>query len=198
VTEAEATIREALASVPAVLAQRLGPVVFDLQASEEEVASRWQWTAAGLHVELNPNETTPHDCALELLTCMGQALWNSASAEERRTWLQLLGEEIEAKVEGEIDERALHEKRAMLSSRILAASARRMERYAETSFAGTVAEYVHSLWHEVTVQTGCDFLRLPWLHRRFALFSRWFPAERTAMPSLFRHHCAHFRRNRSS
>jgi hypothetical protein len=129
---------------------------------------------------------------------MGQALWNSASAEERRAWLKLLREEIEANVEVEIDERALQEKRTMLSSRILAASARRMERYAEASFAGTVAEYVHTLWHEVTLQTGCDYLPLPWLHRRFALFSRWFPAEKTASPGLFRHRCAHFRRKRSS
>ncbi len=197
-TEAEQTIREALASVPATLASRLGAVAFELRASEEEIASRWHWVSAGLHVELNPNETTPHDCALELLTCMGQALWNSAAAEERRAWLTLLRDEIEAKVEGEIDEPALREKRAMLSSRILATSPRRMERYAEASFAGTVAEYVHTLWHEVTVQTGPDYLPVPWLHRRFALLSRWFPAEKSASPRLFPHRCAHFRRNRSS
>ena len=42
-SEAEETIREALASVPATLARRLGAVQFDLRASEEEVASRWRW-----------------------------------------------------------------------------------------------------------------------------------------------------------
>ena len=185
-SEAEETIREAVASVPATLARRLGAVQFDLRASEEEVASRWRWGKTGVEVEINANETSPHDCALELLTCLGQALWNSASAEERRVWLKLLREEIEAGVEGEIDERALREKRAMLSSRVLAASPRRMDRYAEASFAGTTAEYVHSLWHEVTVQAGPDYLPLPWLRRRFGLFSRWFPAARNATPGLSR------------
>ena len=125
-SEAEETIHEALASVPTALARRLGAVEVDLRAGEEEIASRWRWGKNGVEVEVNPNEISPHDCALELLTCLGQALWNSASAEERRAWLKLLREEIEAEVEGEIDERALREKRAMLSSRVLAASPRRM------------------------------------------------------------------------
>jgi len=186
-SEWDETIREALASVPAALARRLGSVQFDLRASEEEVASRWRWGETGVEVEVNPNETSPHDCALELLTCLGQALWNSASAVERRAWLKLLQEEIDAEVKGEIDECALREKRAMLSSRVLAASPRRMERYAETSFAGTMAEYVHALWHEVTVQSGCDYLPLPWLRRRFELFSRWFPANGECNAGLLRH-----------
>src|SRR5260370_17145770 len=159
--EAEETIREALANVPAALARRLGAVQFDLRASEEEVASRWRWGKSGVELEVNPNETSPHDCALELLTCLGQALWNSASLEERRAWLKLLREEIEAEVEGEIDERALREKRAMLTSRVLAASPRRMERDAEASFAGTMAEYVHTRCHEVTVQPRLDYPPLP-------------------------------------
>src|SRR6266478_5441742 len=188
-SEAEETIREAMSSVPAALARRLGAVQFELRASEEEVASRWRWGETGVEVEVNLNETSPHDCALELLTCLGQALWNSASAEERRAWLELLREEIEAEVEGEIDEGALREKRAMLSSRVLAASPRRMERYAEASFAGTLAEYVHTLWHEVTVQAGPDYLPLLWLRRRFELFSRWFPAARNETPGLFRQRC---------
>ena len=186
-SEWDETIREALASVPAALARRLGSVQFDLRASEEEVSSRWRWGKTGVEVEVNPSETSPHDCALELLTCMGQALWYSASAGERRAWLKLLREEIEAEVEGEIDERALREKRAMLSSRVLAASPRRMERYAEASFAGTMAEYVHTLWHEETVQSGRDYLPLPWLRRRFELFSRWFPANGECNAGLLRH-----------
>jgi len=188
VSEAEETIREALASVPAALARRLGRYSSTCEQAKRRLhrvgggaRPAWRW--------VNPNETSPHDCALELLTCLGQALWNSASAEERRAWLKLLRQEIEAEVDGEIDERALREKRAMLSSRVLAASPRRMERYAEASFAGTMAEYVHTLWHEVTVQAGRDYLPLPWLRRRFELFSRWFPAAKNATPGLFRHRC---------
>src|SRR5713101_6867608 len=183
--EAEEAIREALACLPEPLAQRLGPVRFAVRATDEDVASRWRWGEAGVEVEVNESETSPHDCALEVLTCLGQTLWHSESARERRAWLKLLREEIEAGVEGEIDERALREKRAMLSSRILAASPRHMERYAEASFAGTMAEYVHLLWHEVTAEAGRDYLPLPWLRRRFGLFSRWFPAARNATPGLF-------------
>src|SRR6266851_2219436 len=186
VSQAEEAIREALACLPASLAQRLGPVRFAVRASDEDVASRWRWGEAGVEVEVNESETSPHDCALELLTSLGQALWHSGSAGERRAWLELLRQEIEAGFEGEIDERALREKRAMLSSRMLAASPRRLERYAEASFAGTMAEYVHSLWHEVTVQAGPDYLPPPWLRRRFGLFSRWFPAARNATPGLSR------------
>ncbi len=146
-------------------------------------------------MEVNESETSPHDCALEVLTCLGEVLWHSESAGERRAWLELLREEIEAGVESDIDEQALREKRAMLSSRILAASPRRLERYAEVSFAGTMAEYVHSLWHEVTVKTGPDYLPLLWLRRRFALFARWFPVARSAMPGAWRHSCGGLPRN---
>ncbi len=189
VSQAEEAIREALACLPASLAQRLGPVRFAVRASDEDVASRWQWGEAEIEVEVNESETSPHDCALEVLTCLGQALWHSESAGERRAWLELLREEIEAGVEGEVDERALREKRAMLASRVLAASPRRLEWYAEASFAGTMAEYVHSLWHRVTVQAGPDYLPLLWLRRRFALFSRWFPATRSVTPRLLRPSC---------
>jgi len=188
-SEAEEAIREALACLPEPLAQRLGPVRFAVRATDEDVASRWRRGEAGVEVEVNESETSPHDCALEVLTCLGQALWHSESAGEQRAWLELLREEIEAGVESDIDEQALREKRAMLSSRILAASPRRLERYAEASFAGTMAEYVHSLWHEVTVRTGPDYLTLPWLRRRFALFSRWFPAARSTKPGPRRHSC---------
>src|SRR5438046_6837320 len=44
---------------------------------------------------------------------------------------------------------------------VLAASPRRMERYAQASFAGTMAEYVHTLWHEVAINAGRDYLPYP-------------------------------------
>src|SRR5712692_9341518 len=124
-SDAEEAIREALAWLPEPLAQQLGPVRFAVRASDEDVASCWRWGEASVEVEVNESETSPHDCALELLTCLGQALWHSESAGERRAWLELLREEIEAGVEGEIDEPALKEKGAMLSSRIFATSPRR-------------------------------------------------------------------------
>ena len=143
VSEAAEIIGEALASNPVTLAQRLGEVQFELRASGEEVASRWRWGKTGVEVEVNPNETSTHDCALELLTCLGQALWNSASAEARRAWLKLLLEEIEAEVEGEIDEGAL----GQVSSTI------------EVALPRSVREIHHLLVLSATFQSACQSTR---------------------------------------
>ena|SRR2546430_12785496 len=81
-------------------------------------------------------------------------------------------------VSGEIDEEALKEKRALFSRRACARSRTHLERYACASFAGTVAEYVHCLWHDVTVRTGREHLPSVWLRRRLQLLARWFPPDR--------------------
>jgi hypothetical protein len=89
-----------------------------------------------------------------------------------------LSAEIEAGVSGEIDEEALAEKRALLGSRVSARSRRRLERYARASFAGTAAEYIHCLWHDVTVRSGPEHLPAPWLRRRLQMLAGWFPPNR--------------------
>ena len=70
----------------------------------------------------------------------------------------LLCDEISKGIEGEIDEQALEEKRSLFESRSHANNVKRLTRYGRASFAGTAAEYVHCLWHEVTVRTGPDYL----------------------------------------
>jgi len=170
------TIRSALACLPAPMARRLGEIRYELFESAEDVSSRWTSTAEAVHVELNTSDVTPHDCALELLTCLGQALWELAGNAERRAWLQLLQQEMEAGVEGEIDEPALEEKRAVLSSPVLAASPRRLERYAQAAFAGTAAEYVHSFWHDVEIREGPDYLTAGVVRQRFDWMRNRFPA----------------------
>ena len=171
------TIRSALASLPPPLARRLGSVHFTVLDSLGRCSSRWTRTGEGIEVELSGEDTNPHDCALELLTCLGQGVWESARRDERRAWLELLSEEMEAGVRGEIDEPSLDEKRLILSSSLLARSPRRLEKYARAAYAGTLAEYLHSLWHRVTVRRGPDFLPAIRLHGRFALFRRWFPQD---------------------
>lgn len=167
----------ALDAVPGGLASRLGPcrVLLLAHLSDPEAASRWTATGAGLEVELAVADADPHDLALELLVCLGQVLWESTRPEERAAWLGLLDAEIRANVEGEIDEEALEEKRRLSASRSLARSPRRLLRYAGVSFAATLAEYVHALWHDVTVRTGPEHLPPEWLRRRLRLFERWFP-----------------------
>lgn len=167
----------ALDAAPEGLASRLGPcrVLLVSRLGDPEASSRWTRTETGLEVELAVADAGPHDLALELLVCLGQALWESTTPEERAAWLQLLDAEIRGKVCGEIDEETLDEKRRLLGSRALARSPRRLLRYAGVSFAATLAEYVHALWHDVTVRTGPEHLPPEWLRRRLELFERWFP-----------------------
>ena len=90
----------------------------------------------------------------------------------------ILGDEINSGIEGEIDEQALAEKRSLLASRSHANSARHLESYGCSSFAGTAAEYVHCLWHDVSIRSGADYLPAGPLHRRLELLARWFPPDR--------------------
>ncbi|HOK45036.1 MAG TPA: hypothetical protein PLA43_19470 [Bryobacteraceae bacterium] len=172
-------VRPALDSVPSSLASRLGACVVILRPGLEppQTVSRWKAGGGRIEVELAAGEAEPHDVALELLLCLGQAVWETLAPEETAAWLKLLDEEIRAKVEGEIDEDALEEKRRLFSSRTLARSSRRLLRYAGAAFAGTLAEYVHALWHDVGVRVGPEHLPPKWLRRRLELFERWFPPE---------------------
>jgi hypothetical protein len=90
----------------------------------------------------------------------------------------LLCDEIGAGIEGEIDEQALEEKCSLFERRSHTSIAGRLARYGCASLAGTAAEYVHCLWHDVTVRTGPDYLPAQWLRLRLKLMSRWFPADR--------------------
>ncbi len=173
-------IRPALRAAPPALASRLGRCRITLppRLEDPELGSRWTQTAETLEIVVATEGIEPHDVAMEVLLCLGQALWESAGGADRSAYLRLLRDEIEAGVSGEIDEQALSEKRLMLAGPASARSRRRMERYAGASFAGTVAEYVHCLWHDVTIRTGPEHLPAPWLRRRLEMLARWFPPGR--------------------
>ena len=111
---------------------------------------------------------------MELLLCLGQALWSKLSYNQRKAYWLLVDEEINAGITGEIDEDALEQKTLLLSGRNSAAG-RRLECSGSASFARTAAEYVHCLWHDVTVRSGTDFLPARQLRRRLELLSRWYP-----------------------
>ena len=170
-------IRPAVRAVPRALAARLKACRITLPPSLANGALTSQWVQIhdGLEIEVASEGIDGHDLAMELLLCLGQALWEAALVGERKAFLKLLAEEIEAGVSGEIDEEALREKRALFSSRASARSRTHLERYARASFASTVAEYIHCLWHDVTVRSGREHLPAPWLRRRLELLSRWFP-----------------------
>lgn len=164
-------IDEAVAAMPETMAKRVGPVRVRLEP-DPGFGSHWRRTADGLEITVATDGVEEHDVAMEVLLCVGQALWEVTTPAEREEWLRVIGEEIEAGVEGEIDEDALREKRALLGGPVSAASRRRLLRYAGASFASTVAEYVHSRWHEVKVIEGPEQLPEDWLRRRWQVIEK--------------------------
>jgi hypothetical protein len=184
-TEASATlisgfIRPAVRAVPPGIARQLGychlSIVDELE--RPEVASRWTLTDTRLDISLAISGRDDHEIALELLVCLGQALWERLTDSQRKAYWLLLDDEISRGISGEIDEEALKQKSLLLSSRSSAVSRRRLELYGSASFGGTAAEYIHSLWHDVSVRTGPRFLPAKHLHRRLELLARWYPPGR--------------------
>jgi len=172
-------LRPAVRAVPSSMAHRLGSCRISLLALPDSTAtSQWTETDLGLEVCVTNSGLEEHDVAMELLLCLGQALWEKLTANELQEYWSLLSREILEGISGEIDEQALEEKRSLLASRFRSRNRERLERYGGASFAGTAAEYVHCLWHDVTVRTGPDHLPAPQLRRRLELLARWFPPDR--------------------
>jgi hypothetical protein len=142
------------------------------------VASQWIASGQELTISIAVSGREAHDVAMELLLCLGQALWHKLHPGQLKAYWLLLDAEFLAGTGGEIDEDALREKRALLGGRFSATSSRRLERYGCASFAGTAAEYVHSLWHAVEVVTGPEHLPAKQFRRRLELLQAWFPPDR--------------------
>lgn len=173
-------IRPAVRAVPPGMARRLGPcrIVLMPRLEDPDAASIWSESANGLEIALAAEGMPPHDIAIELLTCLGQALWERLEEAEERAWWKLIDREIRVGTGGEIDEQALAEKRALLAGPTAARNRRKLARYGRAAFAAAAVEYVHSLWHDVSVRTGPDFLPPDALRARLELLARWFPPGR--------------------
>jgi hypothetical protein len=143
-----------------------------------DLTSQWTATTSALEVSVATRGFEEHDIAMELLVCLGQALWERLTAAELRGYWTILRDEINSGIEGEIDEQALAEKRSLLASPSHAKSARHLESYGCSSFAGTAAEYVHCLWHNVSIRSDANYLPPEPLRRRLDLLARWFPPDR--------------------
>ena len=72
----------------------------------------------------------------------------------------------------------MEETRSLFESRSHANSPKRLENNGRASFAGTAAEYIHCLWHDVSIRSGANYLPAGPLRRRLELVSRWFPPDR--------------------
>jgi hypothetical protein len=170
-------IRPAVRAIPPAMAHQLGfcrvSVVDDLGGLT--VVSQWSASGRELEIEIAAAGREGHDVAMDLLLCVGQALWTRLTGGQQKAYWLLVDAELRAGTPGEIDEDALRQKKALLSGRFSATSRRRLELYGAASFAGTAAEYIHCLWHEVTIRSGPDFLPAPQLRRRLQLLSQWYP-----------------------
>jgi len=143
----------------------------------EGIVSRWTEADDKVEITVSAEGLEPHDAALELLVCLGQVLWEKATPAEYIAWLELLRAEVEAGVRGEIDDHALRSKHELLSSRAAARSRRRLQSYAAASFGSTAAEYIHGLWHDVTVRAGPEHLPTAWLRKRIEFMVKFFPPD---------------------
>jgi hypothetical protein len=149
-----------------------------LDLDSPDVDSQWTRGDRDLNIAIALRDRDPHDIAMELLGCLGQALWEILTPTQAKAYWLLLDSEFSSGVGGEIEEEALREKRVLLDSRLSAANSRILERYGRASFAGTAAEYVHCLWHDVEVVSGAEHLPPQQLRRRLELLARWFPPNR--------------------
>jgi hypothetical protein len=160
-------IRPAVRAVPSLMARRLGSCrILLLAEADANVTSRWAATTRDLEVSVATGAFEPHDIAMEILVCLGQVLWERLSAVELRAYWTILWDEINSGIAGEIDEQALEEKRFLFESRSHANSGRHLDSYGAASFAGTAAEYVHCLWHDVSIRIGTNYLPAGPLRRR--------------------------------
>ena len=162
------------------MARRIGTCRFSLVAGIHDADLSSQWTDTGQDVEIlvAAGGRDAHDIAMELLVCLGQILWERLTPDQSKAYWGLLDAEFQAGIEGEIDDEAFTQKKTLLRNRVTARSRSTLERYARTSFAETAAEYVHSLWHDVSVVTGPEHLPAQQLRRRLELFSLWFRPNR--------------------
>ncbi len=172
-------IRPAVRAVPSCMARRIGAcriaIVPELKPG---VASQWSVGSEGLEIAVAAQDLEAHDAAMEVLICLGQALWERLEDAERAAYWKLLGAEIDSGVEGEIDDQTLERKRELFQRPAGRFSLERLLEYGLESFGATAAEYIHCLWHDVTVQPGPDCLPPLPLRRRLDLLAAWFPPDR--------------------
>lgn len=84
-------IRPAVRAVPSSMARRLGSCRISLlPLAHPDVTSQWTETDVGLEVCVTTSGLEEHDAAMELLLCLGQALWGRLSANELQTYWTLL------------------------------------------------------------------------------------------------------------
>jgi hypothetical protein len=190
--EERTMVREPAQAVPATIAARLGklrvlvvPFVACRESGDVVCFSKpegethsvvWVEASEHIHLVLPCRELDAHDTGFEFLASLGELLWPRLTPQELEGYGQLLDEELRTGVTGEIDEEAYAAKQSLLAGRGRhLRDHEKLNRYRNVSFVGTVAEYMHGLWHDVQIRVGPEHLPLAPLRRRMRLLADLFP-----------------------
>ena len=189
--EERTMVREPAQAVPAVIAQRIGPlrvlivpyiacvesgdVICPVKPKGETHTAAWLETSERTNLLLACREVDAHDTGFEFLASVAELLRPRVTSSELAAYHELLDEELRHGVRGEIDEESLTAKQSLLAIRSWRRSRSQYERYRDVSLVSTVAEYMHGMWHDVQVRVGPEHLPLQQLRRRMILMSNLFP-----------------------
>jgi hypothetical protein len=189
--EERTIVREPAQAVPVAVAERLGSLrvlivpylacaepgdlVSFVKPEGETHTVVWLETGGQTNLILAGRELTPHDVGFEFLAGIAELLRARLAPTEMARYVQLLDEELQRGVTGEIDEDALAAKQRLLAYQTWRRRRALFDRYADVSFVGTLAEYMHGLWHDVQIRVGSEHLPLPALRRRLDLLAEMFP-----------------------
>lgn len=184
-------VREPTSAVPESMAKRLGKVrvlavpyiactdagdvIMRHKPKGEAHTAAWVETPEQINLLLACRELDAHDTGFEFLGSVAELLRARLTTAEVTEYSQLLEGEIRDGVRGEIDEEALSAKHAYLANRAGRRQRAPFERYRDTSFVSTVAEYIHGLWHDVQIRVGPDHLPVAQLRDRMNLMAELFP-----------------------
>jgi len=184
-------VREPAQAVPNSIATRLrkvrvlvvpyiacfdpGDTVSFAKPKGETHSAVWLETETLISLLLAGRELDPHDTGFELLASIAELVRGKLSSEELESYTQLLEGELRAGIRSEIDEEATAAKQPLLGTRTWHRNRASFERYRDVSFASTLAEYMHGLWHDVQIRVGPEHLPLPQLRRRMDLLAEMFP-----------------------
>jgi hypothetical protein len=184
-------VREPAAAVPDAIARRIGKlrvlVVPYVECSAGGDLVAWTKPEGDTHsavwiegesrtdLVLPCRELDAHDTGFEFLASVAELLRPRLGADELDRYTQLLQEEMQLGVTGEIDEEAFAAKQPLVSGRPHRLGHERFEAYRDISLVSTLAEYMHGLWHDVQIRVGPEHLPVRQLRSRMKLLAELFP-----------------------
>jgi len=190
-SEDRTILRETAAAVPKTIAERIGKLrvlvvpyvacspegdlVTWTKPEGETHSAVWLETEKLTHLVLPCRELDAHDTGFEFLASVAELLRPRLAAAELEKYSQMLEEELQAGVRGEIDEESLAAKQRLVVGRGRRLGHERFQEYRNVSLVSTIAEYMHGLWHDVQIRVGPEHLPLPQLRRRMTLLAELFP-----------------------